>query len=216
MISALSVTLRFVIVHWVNRSTESNRLHSVDNQAAVEPRGYCNLSNNRISWYQMVHWLFFTIGNELAILVLILFWSLVYKGEKITGVSANTHLINGLLAVVDVCITGLPVNLLHCIYLLILSSVYSTFSGVYFIITGDNIYSVLDYKNHTGGAVGLYLSLTFLLLPAVHFLIFILHLSRKWVVYYHCVVRTWSRRFAQERLDENLELIDMENRSDPE
>lgn len=192
IIAAVSTTTKSITNHCAKRHKEPS--HSRDYFTVAEPDDYWNISKNRLSWYQMVHWVYFTIGNELAFGIMVLYWSLIYRGGNIDGISANTHLLNGILSLADVWISGLPVNFLHVVYLLIFGTVYNIFSGVYFISTGENIYGVLDYKNNTGSAVGLYLALTFLLLPFLHLCVYLMYLGRQWVVYRVCAVRQakWS------------------------
>lgn len=189
IIAALSTTWRIISTHW--NSAREGQTVSVHNDylSIAEPSDYWNLQNNRLSWYQMVHWVFYSIGNELALCIMILYWSFLYRGEDVDGVNANTHLLNGVLSLVDMWISGLPINFLHVIYILVFSAVYSVFSGLYFIATGDIIYSVLDYESNAGAAVGLYLALTFLLLPLVHLLVYLMYLGKQWVVYHACAVR---------------------------
>ncbi len=181
VVSAISTTVKIVSVHFIQKQNHLDCAR--EGFEFKQPEGYFNFSNNNLSWYQMVQWLLFTIGNEAALFIMILYWTLLYRGGTVSGVSANTHLVNGLIALVDITISGLPVNLLHCVYLMTFGAFYSTFSGVYFIFSGNNIYSVLDYKNDTGGAVGLYLALIFLLLPFIHFLVYSLYLVKKWMLH---------------------------------
>lgn len=129
------------------------------------------------------------------------------------GVNSNTHLLNGILSLVDMWICGLPTNFLHVVYILIFSVVYSTFSGLYFIATGDVIYtSVLDYENNAGTAVALDLVLTFILLPTVHFLVYLMYLGKQWVIYRACAVRSarWSGATPSEQQERgSVELSDL-------
>lgn len=157
----------------------------------------------------MVHWVLYSIGNELSLCIMILYWSFIYRGGTVDGVNANTHLLNGILSLVDMWISGLPVYLLHVLYILVFSSVYSIFSGLYFIATGGIIYKVLDYGSNAGAAVGLYLALTFLLLPVVHFLVYLMYLGKQWTIYRVCAVRhaRWSGTAPQQ--SSSVELSDL-------
>ena len=191
LISALSTTAKVVNVHCLTKHKQSNR-------NGVNTTKCCSTPINQLTWYQMIHWLFYTIGNESAIFVCFLYWCFIYRGGNITGVNANTHLVNGLLAFVDLWISGTPVNFLHCVYLMIFGAIYSTFSGIYFVLTGEVIYYVLDYRENAGGAVGLYLALIFLLLPAIHSLIFAIYLCKQWALNRRCFV--YQRRPSERDL----------------
>lgn len=89
---------------------------------------------------------------------------------------------------------------------------YSIFSGVYFLSTGENIYDVLDYRSAPGAAVGLYLSLTFLLLPLLHSVVYFMYLGREWVVYRVCALR--QAKFSEsdhEEVGNSVELTELDN-----
>lgn len=212
IVAALSTTWRILSTHWISTRGQAISVHH-DYLSVAEPSDYWNLSNNRLSWYQMVHWVFYSIGNELALCVMILYWTFIYRGEDVDGVNANTHLLNGVLSLVDMWISGLPINYLHVIYILVFSAVYSVFSGLYFIATGDSIYPVLDYGSNPGAAVGLYLALTFLLLPTVHFLVYLMYLGKQWVVYRACAVRhaRWGDRMSTSSPLSSEQLVELTN-----
>lgn len=186
IISALSTTTKFLTVHFIC-SREDDDFSRSSEFVIKKPAGCCGAMDNRLSWYQMVHWLFFTLGNELALVILILYWSLLYSGGPIDGISANTHLVNGLVAVVDFGVTGVPINLFHFVYLTAYGAIYGLFTGLYFVGTGgDVVYpSVLDYNNSIGFAVGVVVGVVLVGLPLIHIIVFyLLHLVKYWVLYY--------------------------------
>ena len=180
--AALSTTVKAIMVHCSTETVHSSNPRCKDYFGVGTPSGYWNLTNNRLSWYQMLQWVLFTIGNEGAFVVLVLYWSLIFHNEKIDGVNANTHLLNGILSIVDVWVTGLPVNLVHFIYLTIFSTIYSMFAGVYYIASENIIYAPLNYKDNAGGAVGLCLLVSFLVLPLLHSAVYVIYLCRQWLV----------------------------------
>lgn len=135
----------------------------------------------------MFQWLFFVIGNEAAFVVLVLYWTLVYRGEMVVGTTANIHLINGLISLVDLWVSGTPVNTLHAVYLMIFGGVYTIFSGIYFVLSRDIIYrKVLDYEKSAGLAVVSCFTSVFVVLPIIHIGIFYLqYVSKFWILHYH-------------------------------
>lgn len=216
IVAAISTTLKLSTTHCTKRAERSTFLHYRDYPSVTEPSGYCNLSNNHLSWYQMVHWVFYSIGNEFALCIMILYWSFIYRGGTVDGVNANTHLLNGVLSLVDMWLSGVPVNFLHFVYIVLFSAVYSVFTGVYYLCTGDIIYDVLDYRSNAGAAVGLYLSLTFILLPLVHVLVYLMYVGKQWVVYRVCAVRhaKWSGGEMLEHPAMSVELTDMRTQTE--
>ncbi len=134
--------------------------------------GCCGYQDNKLSWYQMIHWFLFTIGNELAFVILLLFWTMLYRGGPVDRFSANVHLVNGLVAVIDFWVSGIPVNLLHFVYLMIYGMVYIVFTGIYFAVSNEVVYPVLDYENRIGTAIAVVLCTIFIILPLIHVLFF--------------------------------------------
>lgn len=192
VVSAVSTSLKLALTHSRRAALtadEEESRHLFQASVISEPDGYWNRSGNTLSWYQVLHWVLFTVGNEIAVGVMLLYWTLDYRGQTVDGVNANTHLLNGILAVVDVWLSGVPVYLLHCLYLMSFYLVYGIFSGLYFIGTGENIYPILDYRGSTGSAVGLSLAVTFLVTPLFHFCVYVMYLCRQWLVYQVCALK---------------------------
>nr|CUU99937.1 hypothetical transcript [Hymenolepis microstoma] len=87
------------------------------------------------------------------------------------------HSIPALTVVLDVCINGLPIRLLHVIYPVIFGILYSTFSFLYYD-TGhvQPIYPVLDWSNPAKAAVVCLLIITVGLV--VQLLLYLLYVGR--------------------------------------
>ncbi len=177
VIAALSTTTKFLTVHVICRQRYSEaELDRVQNEdySLKSPSGCCGYSDNKLTWYQMIHWFFFNVGNMQAFAILVLYWGILYRGGPVDGINANTHLVNGLVSIVDLWVSGLPVNFLHFIWIVMYAAIYCIFTGVYFVISGNSIYPVLDYENFTGSAIGLASGVTLVYLPLVHIIIFFL------------------------------------------
>ena len=212
IVSALSTTFKVAKTYYTKKQES---LLNRDYLNITESDGYWNTSNNTLSWYQMIHWVLYTIGNEFAFCIMVMYWTLIYRGGTIDGVNANTHLFNGILSLVDMWVSGLPFNLLHFVYIMALSVVYSTFSGIYYIGGGGIIYpGVLDYDRSPGAAVGLNLGLTFVLLPVVHSLLYLMYLGKQWVIYHSCAVRHVKISGSSMDHQASLELINMHTDSE--
>ena len=101
------------------------------------------------------------------------------------GINANTHLVNGIVAVVEVWISGVPVQLLHFIYPMIYAAVYSVFTGIYFAASGNIIYdNVLDYGEGLGLAVGVVVGVTLVFIPLMHLIFYFQYFVKFWILYY--------------------------------
>ena len=189
LIAALSSTTKYLSVHFVHpeRTQEDDFSRADDVPLGRAPSGCCGRADNRLSWYQMLQWFFFTLGNEPAFLIFLLYWALINQNGNNNAISINVHLVNGVVAVADVWISGVPVNLLHIVYLEIFSAIYVLFSGIYYAISGEVIYEkVLDYGQYLGLAVGVSVGVILVVVPLAHVVVFWLqYLLRSWLQH-HC------------------------------
>ena len=172
ILASLSVSVKLITVYFISKEVEGNFARNFEFKTK-SPAGCCGYSDNNISWYQMFHWLFFILGNELAVVVSLLYWVLLYSGGNVDGANANTHLLNGLIALIDVWVCNIPIHTYHVIYVSMFGAVYAVFTGLYFVGTdGGFVYNVLDFGENLGQAVGTIFLTVFIVIPAVHFIIF--------------------------------------------
>ena len=130
-----------------------------------------------INWYQIIHWLLFTLGTDVTFGISVLYWALALQRWG--------HLVNGIVAVVEVWISGVPVQLLHFIYPMIYAAVYSVFTGIYFAASGNVIYdNVLDYGEGLGLAVGVVVGVTLVFIPLMHLIFYFQYFVKFWILYY--------------------------------
>ena len=154
------------------------------------PTGCCGRSYNKIKWYHMIQWALFVIGTEIAVAITIVYWPLIYNpNDSIDGIRFNTHGTQAIVAVIELLAAGVPIRFYHFYFSMIFGATFVVFSGIYYAAGGTNlagdpfIYSVLDYGNSPGGAVGIIFGVVFLLLPIVHVLFYLAYVARYWVVY---------------------------------
>ena len=106
------------------------------------------------------------------------------------GVDSNTHLVNGIISLLDVFVFGVPVSLLHVIYPMSFAGVYAGFSGIYYAANGTHpdigeryIYSLLDYGSQPVTASVIVILVILVFVPLVHLVYYALYLARFWLVY---------------------------------
>lgn len=187
-LAALSVTVKFLSVH-VFKTEDSEEFRSTQYNFD-KPKGCCGYRSNRLSWYQMIHWASFAIFGDIALAIVILFWTILYRGGPESGVSIHHHLLNGIVIVVDVLFFGVPVSLLHFIYPVLFSSTYSIYTGIYWAANGTNpfneqrfVYSALDYSETPTVASITVVLVVFFLMPILHLISYALHMACFWLVY---------------------------------
>lgn len=189
--SAVFATVHYfrIYVFCKEKFEVQNKLNSY--RVYDEPAGCCGRQQDDTAWYQKVQWILFTIGNGAAITVTILYWSLIYGlsgGGSVGHIGIVIHALNGVIAVIDVGVSGVPVRILHFVYFIAYCASYSVFTGVYYGAGGTvgnrtYIYPVLNYESAPAIASGTVLGSTLLVCPLVHLAVWGLYLAREGLVY---------------------------------
>ena len=71
--------------------------------------------------------------------------------SRLTPVIYNFHGVNALFALIDIFVTGIPMNILHMVYPMAFGAVYAVFTVIYYSAHGTDgyghhyIYSVLNW-----------------------------------------------------------------------
>ena len=185
-IAVISTTLNFYRTFCVpNNAIENNEL-SVHSTNKCQSH-YCGIRSGTITWKEKIQWVLFTIGTEFAVSISIIFWIFFFEFNVY---SLHVHMINGIVAVLDLWITGIPIRLLHLAYVLLFGFVYILFTVLYYTFNGTDvcgnrfIYPILDYGSKGSGALGLLIGCTLGYLTTVHLLFFIQYLARHWITGY--------------------------------
>lgn len=156
-----------------------------------KPRGCCGQGHNSLRWYDYIHWILFTTTLNLAVLIGLLYWGALYNGSQVTDHrDVAVHLMNSLVALMELWITRIPVRLYHVIYIAIVSIAYDTFGGIYYAAEGSNginnasyIYPIIDYENSPVTAAVLVLLFSVVCPPLVHILFYLIYLLREGLIY---------------------------------
>ena len=139
--SAFSSTLTFVCSNFCcadqfgEKFTETmNGRHSFELILDTKPVGccWCGVKTDQTLWHQKILWILNSIAVVLAIGVSVLYWALLYDPDTVDelnyeidgGLNLMTHGINGLAALIDIFISGIPYRLLHFIYPVAFTSTY--------------------------------------------------------------------------------------------
>ena len=189
--SALSTTIDYFKTYLCCRHhyNELSFERDAEEFEIVAPKGCFNSQYNSIKWYHMIQWVLFTISTQAAVSVVLLYWTVLYRtGGDVSVYDGHYHLGNGIVGIVDLCVSGLPVRLLHFYMIEIYAAGYMSFTGIYYGAggTGYNgtsyIYPPLNYAENPGYAVGLFVGVL-IVLPFLHLLFYALYVARFWLVY---------------------------------
>ena len=146
--------------------------------------GCCGVSTDESTWYQKIQWFLFLISTEAAVAVTFLYWVFLFKIFGADKVSVNIHLVNGIIALVDLWFSGTPVRLFHVVYTMSFSAVYVIFSGIYYAASAEAIYPVLDYGDKPVNGSVLAVLTVLIGVPALHCVMYAQYAVRFWVTYY--------------------------------
>ena len=204
IVSALSCTVKFTFDMYarikgnnsVNTEVELAERKDVESgntateQSNVDEDIYANWRTDNVAWYQKIHWVLYNTSIPLEIGIAILYWALLYNPAVVigsAGVNFNTHLTPALIALLDVWISSILLNIYHFYMILLYGVVYGAFSLIYFAAGGMDqegnryIYSILDYGGNPGLAAGVLLGSVFVFFPFCYVLCYLITLPRRWL-----------------------------------
>ncbi|CAH3139600.1 unnamed protein product, partial [Porites evermanni] len=142
----------------------------------------------KMAWYHKALWVIFIIAANAAILVTLLYWTLIFTG-KTSGLDISTHLINSLFIVADVMLSETPVRFLHFLYAWIYGACYVLMTVIFWASNGTNalgdpyIYSYIDYDESPALSSGIVVGFVLLGQPFVQAILFGLFKLRGFSVY---------------------------------
>ena len=136
-----------------------------------------------MSWYHKGLWVIFNIASNTAILITLLYWTLIFGG-KTSGLDITTHLINSVLIVVDVMLSTIPVRILHVVYPWMLGFSYALLTVIFWAAKGSNarnqpyIYSYIDYNKTPAMSSGIIVGFLLVGQPLIQAIVFGLYKLR--------------------------------------
>lgn len=222
--AAFSVTLSFLTVFGCQRRKykQENEGGPCNHELTIEDRpvGCCGFHGNKAFWHQRILWILFTISVHMSVYVVILYWGLLYDPSftninYFSFVNIVTHVVAGVVAIMDVFITAIPYRLLHVIYPFCYGAVWLIFSGIYYAAGGTNnqgrsyIYNVIDYMNSPVTASIYGLVVLFVGTPFIHLVIYCLFLLRELLLFLigkYCLCQSRVLASDAENDDEVMEL----------
>ncbi|XP_077996020.1 protein rolling stone-like [Glandiceps talaboti] len=105
---------------------------------------------NSTPWYFMLSWLLFNLSAIVAPIITLIYWVSLYEGAGLEVGDFHVHAVNFIAVVLEVVIAGMPVRYVHVIYPAIYGITYLSHSLIYWGISGNAIYPILDYSENPG------------------------------------------------------------------
>ncbi|XP_066287797.1 protein rolling stone-like [Branchiostoma lanceolatum] len=142
--------------------------------------------NSGLAWYHKVHWILHNTSITAAFFVTTLYWTLDRGTVSVSSILE--HVVNSIIALLDLLVSGTPVRILNVIYPVAYAAVYAVFYVIYWAAGGKGrdgstaIYAVIDFGKDPGMASGIMVGFVFVGTPAFHLLSYGLYRLRELVV----------------------------------
>ncbi|CAH1266203.1 Hypp3319 [Branchiostoma lanceolatum] len=143
-------------------------------------------NNGGLAWYHKVHWVLHNTSITVAFFVTTLYWTL---DKGIVSVSSILeHVVNSIIALLDLLVSGTPVRILNVIYPVAYAALYGVFYVIYWAAGGKGrdgaaaIYAVIDFGKDPGMASVFLVVLVFVGTPLFHLLSYGLFRMRELLV----------------------------------
>ncbi|XP_041349770.1 protein rolling stone-like isoform X2 [Gigantopelta aegis] len=149
----------------------------------------CNTAKSRKWFIYLTNWSYFCLTlDALLEFIAVVFVrrtrpDILSAGEHITITTLIEHALNGVYVILNLPVTAVPFKIYHMYQTMIFGVVYITFTIVYQALGGTNrhdkpyIYPQIDW-NHPGTAAMFSAGSTFVAIPLIHSLLYLLCLAR--------------------------------------
>ena len=131
-------------------------------------------NNTSLRWYHVITWILFNIYITVAYIITVSYWvgvgfDLIAPAKSAASANFHVHVMNSVLATIELAVGNLPVRILHCYCPMIFGLVYLFFTLILHW-SGDlsSIYAVLDWMGGPGMAAGYALGILFVAVPVFH------------------------------------------------
>jgi len=138
---------------------------------------------DRIKSLYKLQWFLYNIAATMSVGVTLYYWTFDYTGTGISLSDLNVHILNAVFMVVEHIFSSMPWRILHVVYPMLFTILYTKVTVFYWMyVDGQPMYAVLDYSNRPGLAALLVFGGLFVVLPAIHFLLYLIYRLRLYFV----------------------------------
>ena len=189
--AAVAVTVNFIrawacnhVLYFPRRDSPTRQLMAErdEDEERDTTANCCRKTPDSTNFCDKITWFLFLVGAEAAVLIALLFWTMLYNiPGAATPLSVHLHLVNAVVAILDLWVSGVPIFLLQFIYIQIFGATYVSFTGVYYAFGNTSaIYPVLDYEANPGLAAGLAVGTAVFGTVIVHLIFLAQYLCRRY------------------------------------
>ncbi|KAI8509795.1 hypothetical protein Bbelb_122230 [Branchiostoma belcheri] len=136
-----------------------------------------------LSLYYKGYWVLYNVAFGIGLYITIGFWAV--PGGEVDPHSILFNVMNTVVIVIDVFVSGLPYRLMHLVYPSAFGLAYMVFVVIYWAAGGISVYGrpwlrgYLDYGDHPGMAAGIAAASVLVAIPLCHAILFGLALARE-------------------------------------
>lgn len=110
-------------------------------------------AGHSLRWFHKLNWILHTVAFDIALLVTILYWTLLSNHWEKTAVIVNNHALNSVSMILDLFVNNVPERLLHVIYSFMFAIMYITFVLILHVSgVNSSVYPVLNWSTSPGRA----------------------------------------------------------------
>lgn len=119
-----------------------------------------NHDDSSLQWYHVIMWIIFEIYITSAFVISIAYhigvaFELSGQVNDPNPLNIHDHVINSVLAIIELTLSDLPVRILHFYWPMLLGMVYGLFTfSLHVTDVKSDIYDVIDWENNAVGAIG--------------------------------------------------------------
>ncbi|VDK39444.1 unnamed protein product [Taenia asiatica] len=173
----------------------------------------CNREKNVPKWFAYLLWFFYELAMNTVVVTSLVYWVAFWDptyAQFYRPEAKWKHILPALTVLLDMWVNGLPINLLHAIYPVLLGLIYAIFSYVYYDTRDMHpIYPVLNWSKPAEAAGASAIAITTTVL--VHLLLFLLYIGRVTLSYRlngrgTVIVEQWWSGSGKEAAEPNTEV----------
>ena len=137
----------------------------------------CFPFSDTIPWYLCLLWVLFSTASVFALVVTLGFWALLAPSLPLSFLTSTQnlqiHLVNSVLVLMEMCLTAIPIRLLHVLYPVTYGMIYTVFALIYWGVDHNNVvYPFLNFGARPGIAAASIVVIGFVLVPLLQLLFY--------------------------------------------
>lgn len=139
-----------------------------------------------LNWLTKLVWVLYNVASSGCLMVTALFWIFLYPymkdmSEAALMINIQLHAVTSVIILIEICVSAVPIRLLHYMYTLVYGIIYVIFSGIYYAVDHRHVlYPILDWGKPEPTVILLVVT-AFVALPVIQLLLFLIYKVRLYI-----------------------------------